>query len=57
MHRPVEIHLVKLWVIGLNFLLSVIDENGEIGQRRFHGEHLGEAVDLCANLIQHTLYT
>lgn len=56
-HKPVEINLVHLWVIGFNFLLSVIDEIGEIGQRGLHWVHLGEAVDLCANLIQHAFYS
>lgn len=56
MHKPVEIHLVHLWVKGLNALLSFIKENSEVGQRWFHWEHLGEANDLCTNLIQHAFY-
>lgn len=54
--KPVEIHLVNLWVKGLNFFLFLVEENGEIAQRSFHWEHLGEAVDLCTNLIQHAFY-
>lgn len=52
-HRPVEIQLVDLWVIGFNFLLAIIDENGEVGQRRLYREHFGVAADLRADLIQH----
>lgn len=53
MYKPVEIHLVHLWVKRLNVPLSLVEENGEIGQRGFHWEHLGEANNFCANLIQH----
>lgn len=57
MNKPVEIHLVNLWVIGLNVFLPLVEENGEIGQRSFHWEHLGEAADLYTNLIQHAFYS
>lgn len=53
--KPVEIHLIKLWVVGLHRFLLQIEENGEVGQRTFHWEHLGEAVDFCSNFIQHAL--
>lgn len=55
-HKPVEVHLVNLWVKRLNVFLPLAEENGEIDQRSFHWEHLGEAADLCANLIQHAFY-
>jgi len=57
MHKPVEIHLLNLWVIGLDFFLFFVEEHGEIDQRGFHWEHLGEAVDLYADLIQHAFYS
>lgn len=56
-HQPVEIHLVHLGVKRLDELVSVVEKNGEIGERGFHWEHLGETDDLISNLIQHAFHS
>lgn len=54
---PVEVHLVYLWVVRLDAFLLLVEEGGEVGERRFHWEHLGKVVDFRANLIQHPLHS